>query len=103
MAAAGAGNCPCTLRKPSTMLASERSRLSALDGSAKLSTTGRFACIAEKTKFVPPASSVMTMRLSLLYCCMVVYARAAARLESAVQEIYRIAASGTKKLSCTEL
>src|ERR1035441_8386803 len=52
---------------------------------------------------VPPASSVMTMRLSLVYCCMVDYARAAARLANAVQVMYKIAASGIRKLSCTEL
>jgi hypothetical protein len=43
----------------------ERGRESAFEGIAKLATTGRLACIAEKTKFVPPASRVMTIRASL--------------------------------------
>src|ERR1039458_5351928 len=46
------------------MLARHLARLSPLDGSATVSVTGLVPRMAEKRKLVPPASRVMTMRLS---------------------------------------
>lgn len=56
-----------TCSKPLEMVFRQRSRFEAFDGSVMGSTMNLLACIALKTRFVPPASRVMTMRSSNLY------------------------------------
>ena len=56
-----------TARNPSTIVARHLSRSSACEGRVMGSTMNRLACMAPNTRFVPPASRVMTTRLSYLY------------------------------------
>src|SRR4030042_1810909 len=67
MATGGCFNCCLILEKPSLMFFKLFSRLDPFEGRTRGSTTSWFAWIAVKSKFVPPASRVITMRLSLSY------------------------------------
>src|ERR1017187_10387099 len=75
IATGGSGHCFLTRVKPSTMLARHFLRLSPLDGRATVLVTGLAPRMAEKRKFVPPASRVMTMRASLAERAMVALGR----------------------------
>ena len=67
MATGGQSSEAITRLNPSTIVARQRSRSAAFEGSVIGSTTNLLARTAPNTKVVPPASSVMTVRLSFLY------------------------------------
>lgn len=67
MATGLASSLSITAWKPSTIVARHLSRSSAFDGMVMGSTMNLLACMAPNTRFVPPASRVMTTRLSYLY------------------------------------